>query len=57
MRVECNIHLYVGTYTSGVEPFLLCYSVFDPLHSVMWSGVERTYVCRYIHEWSGTMPY
>jgi hypothetical protein len=49
--------LDVGTYTSGVEPFLLCYSVFVPLHSVMWSGVERTYVRRYVREWSGTMPY
>jgi hypothetical protein len=41
--VKCNICLYLGTYTSGVEPFLLSHSVFVPLHSVMWSGVERTY--------------
>jgi hypothetical protein len=57
MQVECNVHLYVGMYMSGVEPFSLCYSVFVPLHSVMWSGVEPTYIRRYVREWSGTMPY
>jgi hypothetical protein len=57
MRVECNVCSYVGTYASGVELFLLCYSVFVPLNSVMWSGVERTYIRRYVCKWSGTMPY
>jgi hypothetical protein len=57
MRVECNLCLYVGTYTSGVEPFLLWYSVFVPLHSVLLSGLECTYVRRYVRKWSGTMPY
>ncbi len=28
--------------------------VFVPLHSVMWSGVERASLRRYVRKWSGT---
>jgi hypothetical protein len=55
MQVECNVCLYLGTYVSGVEPFLLRYSVFVPLHSVMWSRVEHTYMCACVNSTSSAL--
>ncbi len=61
--MEWNLHLYIGTYASEVEctfvhRYILKWSgtisvVFVLLHSVMWSGVDRAYICRYVREWSG----